>query len=154
MQDTNSRLRARLLGALVGLANAADSHAGRADSDTARFLCEALTAQEEESMLALIGKTHVEKARIAPDCAACKTPCGRNSDHDMRLMRYEDGDVRALKALMISALRSIAHTDKPVSDAEVLPIMFAALRALGDEWDVPSLLPLALRLGSIAENIL
>jgi hydroxylamine reductase len=154
MQDTNSRLRARLMGALVGLANAADSHAGRADSETARFLCEALTAQEEDTLRALISKVPAEKARIAPDCAACKTPCGRNLDHDMRLMRYEAEDVRALKGLMISALRAIAQTDKPASDAEVLSAMLAALRALGDEWDVPSLLPLALQLGKTAENII
>ena len=107
-----------------------------------------------QECLALIDRAHAEKARIAPDCAACRTPFGRNSDHDMRLMRYEADDVRALKGLMMSALRAVAQTDAPVSDAEVLPIMLAALRALGNERDFPSLLPIALQLGSIAESII
>lgn len=165
-QEQMLRLLSRLTGALVGLANAADSHSGAADAHTAAVVREALLAnmddgyqspiafkntgrkQTEQELQALIGKVHAEKARIAPDCAACRTPCGRTLDFDMRLLRYDDEDVRNLKKNILSALKALAAAGK-TEDEAVFAIMLEALRAIGDTWDAASLLPLAQKIAQL-----
>jgi len=165
-QEQMLRLLGRLTGALVGLANAADSHSHAADAHTAAIVREALlvqmedepqalidpknTAQKrtEQDLQALIGKVHAEKARIAPDCAACKSPCGRTLDFDMRLLRYDDEDVRNLKENILSALKTLAAQGK-TQDEAAFAIMLEALRAIGDTWDAASLLPLAQKISQL-----
>ena len=165
-QEQMLRLLGRLTGALVGLANAADSHSHAADAHTAAIVREALlttmdddrqvpiesknTAQKrtEQDLQALIGKVHAEKARIAPDCAACKSPCGRTLDFDMRLLRYDDEDVRNLKENILSALKVLAAADKTKYEAAFETVL-EALRAIGDTWDAASLLPLAQKISQL-----
>lgn len=170
-QEQMLRLLSRLTGALVGLANAADSHSHAADALTAAIVREALLAnmdgdhqaptgnisighsgtvqrQTEQYLQELIGKVHTEKARIAPDCAACKSPCGRTLDFDMRLLRYDDEDVRRMKEEILSALKALAAQGK-TQDEAAFETMLEALRAIGDTWDAASLLPLAQKISQL-----
>ena len=151
-----SALQDRLTGSLVGLANAALDHADRVDADTASLLRDALPATASHAapnpwaLAALIGRVHAEKARIAPDCSTCPSPCGRTADFDMARLGQEAGDVRALKSLLLLAMRSVApcalHAaqEDPVTD-----FCLDALRAIGDRWDAADLLPLLIRAGEV-----
>ena len=82
--------------ALVGLARAAE--AKEIPAGTAPVLFAALSSVTPGSPLSasaardLVEQIHKQKAIIAPDCAACPSPCGRTSDFlPEDLNRTDDG---------------------------------------------------------------
>ncbi|MDO4740091.1 MAG: hypothetical protein Q4A66_05425 [Eubacteriales bacterium] len=137
-----------LLGCLVGLANAATGNAWKAEEQTHALVRESLRLLArragEEELRRQADAVRGEKARLAPDCAACKNPCGRNADWDAAQMQDESDGQNAVKGLIVAALCAAQPEE---GDTELL---YRALRALGDEWTAERLLPLALQTGELA----
>ena len=87
-----SLFRDQLAGALVGLARASEGKTYALTEATFRLICQALaaTVSERTGLRALQGLTeevHLEKQRLAPDCAVCASPCGRTADCDITALR-------------------------------------------------------------------
>jgi len=142
------RGRDELIGSLIGLANTATGNAWKADAQTDNVVraCLRLLGQsaEEDAFKRQIDAVRAEKARLAPDCAVCKNPCGRNADYDMQDLYAAQSEIRALKKLLICALAAMEPTDAD------MPFVYDALRALGDEWTPERLRPIVLEAGERA----
>ena len=89
--------------ALIGLSRAAE--AKEIPDGTAPVLFAALSSVTPGSPLSasasrdLVEQIHKQKAIIAPDCAACPSPCGRTSDflpEDLILAEQEDPEITRL----------------------------------------------------------
>ena len=139
--------RDELIGSLIGLANTATGTVWKADAQTDKTVREALALlgrRAQGDILRQIDVVRAEKARLAPDCAVCKNPCGRNADYDMQDLYAAQSEIRALKKLLICALAAMEPTDAD------MPFVYDALRALGDEWTPERLRPIVLEAGERA----
>ena len=112
MHTDTAALRAELIGALVGMARAADPHPL---SETGRAIAVeglALSADANADPAALeaaIARAHAEKYALSPDCRACQHPCARTADFDLReLDLIRDAEVRALREALRNALQVLA----------------------------------------------
>lgn len=139
--------RDELIGAMIGLANTATGNAYKADGETDELVLSVLRAlsagAEEEALAQMLRRVRAEKTRLAPDCAVCKNPCGRNADYDMNDLYSAQQDVRSLKLLLLGALCGISVCAGKID----MPFVYRAVRALGDEWTADRLLPLVLEAG-------
>ena len=113
--------KARLAGALIGLARAAEGNEDLLTEDTGALLMRALLAAASETdpevLDRLIDLVHAEKNRIVPDCALCADPCGRTRDYDMQELLQEREEIRSLKAAILSQLQQIAGFGCPGNTA-------------------------------------
>ena len=150
-----AKLQDALTGALIGLARAAGNGA---DRETCALLIEGLFTTvtnvnfNAESIQALIEKAHAEKARLAPNCSDCEAHCGRTEDYDMNELWNADEDIRSLKSLILFGIRGMAayaHHAMVLgyTDDDVNAFFAKALCAVGDDWDMAGLLPIALEVG-------
>ena len=120
-------LQDELTGALIGLARAASD--------------EALPTERTE-----------EKKRLVPDCSVCGSPCGRTEDYDLSLLWNAQEDIRSLKSLILFGIRGVsAYAYHAMmlgyTDEELNRFFCKALFAVGENWGVDELLPLALEVG-------
>ncbi len=127
-----------LLGALIGLARAAD---GRADAQEAAFAAIAdglrAIAQHDAAALApLTERARNEKFALAPDCAVCAAPCGRTAEFDAAAWQTEPEPQRALHRAIFSRALALARSAAP--DTRLLA---RAVFALGEDWDPQWLRP-------------
>ncbi len=152
-----ARLQDRLTGALIGLARASNGEAHLAD-DVCRLMIRALFATltnvnfDPQALGQLIDLVHREKERLAPGCAACGAPCGKTEDYDMTQLWNAPEDIRSLKSLVLFGIRGMAAYAYHAMvldfwDDEVAQFFRRALFALGEDWGMDELLPLALEVG-------
>jgi hydroxylamine reductase len=152
-------LRDELTSALIGLARAAqgDTHP---TEDTYRLLIKGLLSTmtnvniNGETIRELIDAVHAEKERLVPRCSACASPCGRNDDYDVKRLWDAEEDLRSLRSLILLGIRGVAacayHAGVlGLSGREVNEFLARALFAVGDDWDMEHLLPLALEVGKV-----
>lgn len=149
-QNETAARQDQLTGALIGLARAA---AGNDELVTERTLCltrEALRATmagaADVALQRLLTQVAAEKATLAPNCANCDHPCGRNDDYDMENLRAE-GESTGLKRKILSLLRQIAAS--PCADDAADRFLLRMLEMLGNEWDVADLQQMARRAEAI-----
>lgn len=96
----------RVLGALIGLARAAEGNEDLISDYTTALIVDAFRdTDNEQSMLWRIGQ---EKAAIVPNCMSCANPCGRTSDYDVSRLQTEQADVQAAKHRILSGLHKLA----------------------------------------------
>ena len=114
MRDDKDELRAALIGALVGMARAADP--GGLDGDALRIAVGGLAASHleadvpAEALQAWIDRAHGAKYALSPDCRDCPHPCPRTADFDLReLDLIGDGEVRALRLELLLELQRLAQ---------------------------------------------
>ena len=142
----------RLMGALVGLANAIRGNEDKVTEETRRLVQTALLliqgGAEDTALQGMTQNVQSEKWRIVPDCAVCRFPCGRNADYDMELMWTEEEEVRAWKVRMLRDLHAAAQTDKIFDEACFEEFFCEALRTIGDIWDAEMLAEQILRIES------
>ena len=86
--DRTGLLQDALTGALIGLARASESSADLLTPETDALIQRSLSACADSSpddaeIQALLDQVHAEKARLVPDCASCRNPCGHNDDYDL-----------------------------------------------------------------------
>ena len=152
-----ARLQDALTGALIGLARAADNNPD-VTMLTWRLMIEGLFTTvtnvnfNEKTIRALIDRVRAEKARLAPNCAACTAACGRTSDYDMAQLWSAQEDIRSLKSLILFGVRGMAayaHHAMALgyADEEVNRFFAKALLAVGDDWDMEGLLPIVMEVG-------
>ena len=136
-------LHSKLIGALIGLARATEGNAHMLSDSTAAVTVAGLRAadsKDPEVLHDLLRQVDEQKRKLVPSCYICQSPCGRNNDYDMENLNQLDGNIRALKLQILSAIRTIAATSRqPDSD-----LLYLALFAIGmDDWGMEELLPIA-----------
>ncbi|XYW69202.1 hydroxylamine reductase [Oscillospiraceae bacterium LTW-04] len=153
-----ANLQDELTGALIGLARAIgnDTPAHSTDQLMLEGLFTTITNVNfnDETLTALIEKIHAEKALYAPGCAGCPSACEKGSDYDMHSLWDDNEDVRSLKSLILFGLRGMAAYAYHAfvlgyEDAEVSGFFYEGMAALGEDLDVPTLLPLVLKVGEV-----
>ncbi len=101
-----------LTGAIIGLAKACKMNIRQAA--VTRLLMEGLVTTitdagfDNQALADMIEKVRMEKNRIAPGCAVCKSVCGNTSDYDIKNIWSADEDIRSLKSLILFGIRGIA----------------------------------------------
>ena len=150
-------LQDELTGALIGLARAASDEALPTER-TDRLLIQGLFTTitnvnfNEKTIQNLIQLVHEEKKRLVPDCSVCGSPCGRTEDYDLSLLWNAQEDIRSLKSLILFGIRGVsAYAYHAMmlgyTDEELNRFFCKALFAVGENWGVDELLPLALEVG-------
>lgn len=152
-----AQLQDELTGALIGLVRSTDVDT-QATPDTWRLVIEGLFTTvtnvnfNEKTMREMINRVHDEKDRMIPDCAGCASRCGRNDDYDMTLLWSAEEDIRSLKSLILFGVRGMAAYAYHAmvlgyTDEEVNHFFAKALFAVGEDWSMGELLPIAMEAG-------
>lgn len=144
----SERLRDRLIGALIGLARAADGSEHLITPSVTKVIVEGLAATDEAELEALIRRAEFEKRQMVPNCFTCAMPCGRTSDYDMRKLHTAEEDVRELKSVILRGIRNLAA--KEVCDISVERFFYKALFAIGmDDWGTKELQPIIMEMDEV-----
>lgn len=153
------KLQDCLTGALIGLARASDTH--QASMSTHKAVIEGLYATlanedlDEKSIFRQIETVRREKDALIPECAACASPCGRHEEYDMDGLMAAREDIRSLKSLILLGLKGMAaYANQALElgywDENVIDFFYEGLFAIGEDWNVEQLLPVAMKAGEIS----
>jgi hydroxylamine reductase len=153
-----AKLQDELIGALIGLARAADGH--MPTESTHRIMIEGLFTTltnvnfNEETIRHQIDAVRREKERLIPGCIDCASPCGRTNEYDMNILWTDNEDIRSLKSLILFGLKGVAAYAYHAlvlgySDEEVNHFFYEGLFAVGEDWDMELLLPVVMKVGEI-----
>ncbi len=101
-----------------------------------------------DSLNEIVDRARAEKAKLAP-CACCVVPA-----YDMNALWGEQEDLRSLKSLILFGIRGMAAYAYHAwvlgyEDAEVTAFFYKALRAIGAEGTMETLLPLTMETGAV-----
>lgn len=134
--------RSALTGALIGLARVAEGledmpHEAPLLLKGLRLLDDA--GLDAASAQAMTDRIHEEKSRLAPNCAHCAAPCGRNDDYDLTQLSLSSAAVRAVKERILSGLYQVAADarnaeESPSPDAALNRLLILSLLAVGEDW--------------------
>ena len=161
MKSETADLRDQLTGALIGIARAVDGNEHLITDSTDKIIREGLAAACPEAdsrsdlLTTLIQRVEDEKRSLIPDCYECASPCGKNSNYDMRGLWNMAEEVCSLKLLLLCGIRSLAVSacraaDLGRSDQEVNRFFYQALFAVGEEsFGVQELLPVAAKFRTV-----
>lgn len=152
-----AELRNEITGALIGLARSMDENP-RITAETWQLMIEGLLVTacngnfREESVRKIIDRVHAEKARLAPDCAVCAAPCGRNRDYDIDQLRSEQENVRNLKMRILdgacsAAISAYQAMEQGKNDQDLNRLLAKALFIVGEDPDEEELLAVVTELG-------
>ena len=97
-----------LLGAMIGLVRAADKNGKSGDSD-ALLLLGVRVLRDGGDLDAVTQRVREEKAKIAPGCALCATPCGSTADADMGVVWQGNAQAAALKKEILQQVFVLAE---------------------------------------------
>ena len=150
-------LQDELTGALIGLARATNG-GKKFSKSTQHLLIKGLFSTvtnvnfNSASLQQLISQVQLEKQKLIPRCASCGAPCGKNSDYNMQQLWNANEDIRSLKSLILFGIRGMAayayHAMVLGSESKAMNLFFAkALFAVGEDWNLEQLLPIALEVG-------
>lgn len=152
-------LQDELTGALIGLARATESSppTKRTDEVMLGGLFATITnvSFDDNALRQQIDAVHREKAELVPDCSVCVSDCGRNADYEMKkLWEEKDEDIRSLKSLILFGLRGMAAYAYHAmalgyADEEVNHFFYEGMFAVGYDFSVEELLPIALKAGEV-----
>lgn len=153
-----AHLQDELTGALIGLARTCISNPKTENTD--RLILKGLFTAvtnvnfNEETISDLIREVGAEKAKIAPDCVSCLSPCGNTDNYDMSRMWEADEDIRSLKSLILFGIRGMAayaHHALALgyADEEVNSFFYKALAILAEDWGIEELLPVVMEVGKV-----
>ena len=155
-----AKLQDKLTGALIGLARSTEGNEDFVTPEINKLVIEALFATltnvnfNDEELNRLIERVYEAKMHLVPECSHCVNACGRNDDYDLELIWNDEEDVRSLKSLILFGIRGLAayayHAEMlGYRDKEIPDFLYKALFAIGMEWGVEALLPIALEVGKI-----
>ena len=155
-------LRAQLTGVLIGIARAVDGNEHLISGSTDTIIREGLAATlpggelDHDYLSTLIGRAEDEKRALIPLCYECASPCGKNSNYDLRRLWDAEEDVCSLKLLILCGIRSMAAqacraAALGFTDQEVDRFFYQALFAVGEEsFGTREVLPIAVKFGKIS----
>lgn len=158
-QADTAGLQDDLIGALIGLAYAANDAEATAATD--RIMIEGLfttvtnVSFDNESLKKQIEKTEKEIASLVSRCSDYSSQCSRSYRYNVNDLWTSNEDIRSLKSLILFGLKGMAayayhalvlgYTDK-----EVNQFFYKGMRAVGlEETDLETLLPLVLETGHV-----
>ena len=101
----------KLMGAIIGLARAAEGNEDRLTPETDQVIALSLLTTpgtDSETLTELLRCIDAEKKRLVPDCYTCAAPCGRTADYDMAGLWHSPADIRCLKCLILASIRNLA----------------------------------------------
>lgn len=95
-----------LLGKLIGLVRCIEGNESEVTQHTRDLIFGVPRGQtgETDALCAAIEK---EKQRLAPDCYACATPCGKRDDMDFDLLALDDEDTALAKEELLTVLQQV-----------------------------------------------
>lgn len=152
-------LRDQLTGALIGIARATDGNEHLISASSTAVIMEGLYATlpngnyHDAALEGLIKQVEDEKRKMVPDCFLCANPCGKNDAYDMTKLLEEDENIRSLKCLILSGIRSMAAYAWPAAelgyhDGEVDSFFYKALTVIGiGGYQEAHLIPILLEMG-------
>ena len=157
-KSSTARLQDELVGALIGLARAAEQNGTTPEIQELmiRGLFSTLTnvSFDDEELRQQIRQIHDVKNSLTPGCLSCQSPCGHNEDYDLDRLWEADEDIRSLKSLILFGLKGMAayayharvmgYTDETVDG-----FFCQGLAAVGEDASMEQLLPLVLKTGEI-----
>ena len=130
---TDDALRLELLGCLIGLARTCSNNPPTDQTDG--LLLAGLHAADEatpiqpDRLRALIDRVRADKAAVAPNCATCVSPCGKNADYDLSRIADAAPEIRAVKERILRELMRCGHQGR------IGKLVYDALFALAEDWD-------------------
>lgn len=130
METGETTLCAQLTGAVIGLARATEGNEDKITPQTRQAMIDGLAATAPGvpgDLEALLARVAEEKRKLIPNCCTCAAPCGRNNDYCLEDLQWEPQEIRELKALLLSAARTIAGA----ADPNAFPFLCRALIMLG-----------------------
>ncbi len=143
-----SEVQDQLVGALIGLARAAED--SKTSKETDRLVMEGLFATltnvdfNEEHIKELIGKTEAAKAAFS----------AKGENFDMNALWNENEDIRSLKSLILFGIKGVAAYAFHAlvlgyEDVTVAEFLYKALRAVGSNLPADVLLGMAMETGQV-----
>ena len=102
-----------LLGKLIGLVRCTEGNEDKVTEYTCGLILQgvSLLNSGDHTLCVEIEK---EKQRLAPDCYACATPCGKRDDLDFELLMLDDEETAAAKEKLLHLLLAV-RSDVPVN---------------------------------------
>ena len=100
------------VGALIGLARVTDGNPHLLSLQVREVLRSglALCRREPDTCDRQVPAIHAMKAQLAPDCARCTHPCGKNDDFDLNLLAQDPESEREIKLALLD--RAIEKANK------------------------------------------
>lgn len=152
-----SALLDQLTGKLVGLARA--YYADEAYADTHGVMIRGLFAAvtnvnfDPVAIQKLCDEVSNAKLLLTPDCAICGA-CTRTQDYNLEELHHAPEDIRSLKSLILYGLRGMAAYAFHAmllgyEDEDIYKFFYKGLFAIGEDWGIEELLPIALELGEV-----
>ena len=83
----------------------------------------------EDICTQMLGQVHLEKRRVAPDCATCPNPCGNTDDYDVSHILDAPQNIQTMKTGILNQLYKLANQTKKLDEAQ-LKIMHKGLLLL------------------------
>ncbi|NCB30210.1 MAG: hydroxylamine reductase [Clostridia bacterium] len=148
-KSATAGMQDRLTGAMIGMARAAEG--GKPDAAADKAIIEGLfmtvtnVSFDDEALARHVEVLTREKQKLGG------TSC---EDYDMRFLWDGDADVRSLKSLILFGLRGMgAYAYHAMvlgfTDPAVNACFYEGLRAVGEDWDMERLFPMALEVGEV-----
>lgn len=148
MSEPVAKLQDELIGALVGLARACAANLRTPEAEAlAVEVLAALPCAGPKQLRALLARVRAEKARVAPNCAKCASPCGNTADYDMERMRRGDPEARAAKSMLLWALSGLAARIRAghCAGPGLRDFLFAGLSVIANDLEADVILAYAVR---------
>lgn len=141
---TNSEkkeMKKELTGALIGLARASQGNGLAQEAQIAvyRGLKACAEDADERELCALTERIRIEKGKLAPNCADCAEPCGRNDDYDMERLYSASDEIRSAKLKFLNTLLLFAppvlkKAENGGVNEKICLFFCRSLYAMGTEW--------------------
>lgn len=152
-----------LIGALIGLARALEGKEFTSSASHAimkgLYLASPGIGAESRALPDMVRVIHEEKAKAAPDCASCQSPCGRTADFDMKGMWNARGKLYSEKFLLLSSLCFVgsaaymaAETSQDETEEEVIRFLCDGLFLLGYAYEAGQLDAVLSKAGEICRR--
>ncbi len=139
-------LKKELAGSLIGLARASQGNGLEREAQIAMYRGLEVYAEgtDAEAVRRAIDKIHFEKRKLAPNCANCAKPCGRNDDYDMNKLYLNDEKIRSAKlkflnTLMLFAPFAAEKAENGSISEKICSFFCCSLFAMGIEWEAGEL---------------
>lgn len=109
---------------------------------------------DDDAILSMIREVRRAIEKNVPDCASCRTPCGKISSYNMNELWQDDEDIRSLKSLILFGVRGIAayayHAHAlGYTDERVTKFLYKGLAAVGESLEMEDLLPVVMETGEV-----
>lgn len=157
-QEITSNLQDELIGALIGLARAAETKSRNKNTDLLMleglFTTVTNVSFDDSSLETLLTKIGNAKDSLSEKCCCCSKGCTSVEDYDMSCLWKDNDDIRSLKSLILFGVKGIAAYAYHAyvlgyEDDEIFDFMYKAMLAIGGDLSADELLSLVIKTGEV-----